>query len=313
MDANAERTRDDARAQRLWGVLAGSLVVLTWSGWITLSRQGVGSVLTIYDLAMLRFGTAALVTAPLWPTYHFSRVRWGRALIVALGCGFPYVLLSFAGLRTIGAASAGVIVNGSLPLSSALLAVVFLRRRPRPAVWLTCVVVLAADALMMGGGLSGTGALTSVRGVACLLLAALVLATYMVAMEAWRFGVRDVLVLVPLINAALLLPAWWLLLPSRLSEATLSQIALQSGYQGIVVSVLALFLITECVKRLGSLGSSLLLAWVPACTAALAWWTLGEALSGMQQLGIALCSMALVYYAASGAARPSAAVDRSRS
>jgi len=306
--------QDSARKQRLWGVLASSLVVLTWSGWITLSRQGVGSVLTIYDMAALRFGTAALVTAPLWPTYPFGRVRWGRALIVALGCGFPYVLLSFAGLRTIGAAGAGVLVNGSLPLVSALLAVVFLRRRPRPAVWVTCVVVLAADALMMGRGLTGVGALSSVRGVACLLLAALVLAAYLVAMEAWRFQARDVLVLVPLINAALLVPVWWLLLPSRLSEAPLSQIALQAGYQGIVVSVLALFLITESVKRLGSLGSSLFMAWVPACTAALAWWTLGEALSGMQLLGIALCSAALVYYAASARVRPSAStVHRSDS
>jgi drug/metabolite transporter (DMT)-like permease len=297
------RATVDAGVHRLRGALAGALVVLIWSGWITLSRHGASGALTIYDMAVLRFGTAALVTAPLWPSYDWWHVRWGRALIIALGCGFPYVLLTFAGLRTTGAAGAGVIVNGSLPMASALLAVGFLRRRPRPAVWVTCAAVLVADGLMMGGGFSFAAA-ASARGLPFLLLAAFTLAAYMVAMEAWRFSIRDVLVLVPFINAVLLLPVWWLVLPSRLGRATLSEIAIQAGYQGIIVSVLALVSITECVKRLGSLSSSLFMALVPACTAALAWWTLGEALALPQLLGIATCSIALIHYAVSAASRP---------
>lgn len=293
----------EAREHRWRGAGAGALVVLIWSGWITLSRHGVGGSLTIYDMAALRFGTAALVTAPLWPSYDWRRVRWGRALIIALGCGFPYVLLTFAGLRTTGAAGAGVIVNGSLPLASALLAVGFLRRRPRPAVWVTCAAVLGADALMMGGASSVLDSGASARGLPFLLLAAFTLAAYLVAMEAWRFSSRDVLVLVPSINAALFLPVWWLLLPSTLGSATASQILVQAGYQGIIVSVLALVAITYSVKRLGSLPSSLFMALVPACTAALAWWTLGEKLSSLSMLGIATCSAALIYYAASAAPR----------
>jgi drug/metabolite transporter (DMT)-like permease len=92
-------------------------------------------------------------------------------------------------------------------------------------------------------------------------------------------------------------------LPSLLSAASFSQIAIQAGYQGLVVSVLALVLFTECIKRLGALTSSLFMAFVPACTAALAWWLLGEALSTWQLCGIGLCSAALIYYAASARTR----------
>lgn len=288
-------------AGRLLGVLAGIVVVLIWSGWITLSRHGAAAGVTIYDMTALRFGTAALVTMPLWRRYPWRRVRLGRALVVAFGCGFPYVLLTFFGLRTIGAASAGVVVNGSLPIASALLGLSWLKRRPRRAVWITAVAVLAANACMVKGGfpsLAANGAAAAL-GLACLLGAAFVLAAYMTAVQAWRFEIADVVVLVPFINAISFLPVWWLALPSSLSTATLSQIAIQAGYQGIVVSVLALVLFTECVKRLGAIPSSLFMAFVAACTAAMAWWALGEALSSWQLGGIALCSVALVYYASS--------------
>jgi drug/metabolite transporter (DMT)-like permease len=285
------------------------VVVLIWSGWITLSRHGAAGGLSIYDMTALRFGTAALVTMPLWLGYPWRRVRWGRALVVALGCGFPYVLLTFAGLRTTGAAGAGVLVNGSLPIASALLGLVWMKRYPRRAVWVTAVAVLGASCCMLGGQVASTAGFgTSALGILCLLSAAFVLAAYMIALEAWRFGIRDVLVLVPLINAALFIPVWWLALPSLLSSASFSEIAVQAGYQGLVVSVLALVLFTECVKRLGALSSSLFMAFVPACTAALAWWLLGEALTSWQLCGIGLCSAALIYYAASARTRTEPAV-----
>jgi drug/metabolite transporter (DMT)-like permease len=67
-------------------------------------------------------------------------------------------------------------------------------------------------------------------------------------------------------------------------------------------------LFTECVKRLGAIASSLFMAFVPACTAALAWWLLGEALSPWQLAGIALCSAALLYYTASASPRLTSSV-----
>jgi drug/metabolite transporter (DMT)-like permease len=288
-------------ASRGLGVLAGVTVVLLWSGWITLSRHGAAGGLTIYDMTALRFGTAALVTLPLWRKYRWRRVRLGQALVVALGCGFPYVLLTFVGLRTFGAASAGVVVNGSLPIASALLGLAWLRRRPRRAVWVTAVAVLVANGCMIGGGLEAfaTNGTAAVLGLACLLAAALVLATYMTAVQAWGFAITDVLVLVPFINAILFVPLWWLVLPSSLATATVSQIATQAAYQGVVISVIALVLFTECMKQLGAIASSLFMAFVPACTAAMAWWLLGEALSPWQLGGTALCSVALVYYAVS--------------
>lgn len=285
--------------RQLGGVSAGVAVILIWSGWITLSRYGVGAALTVYDITALRFGSAALVTAPLWWTYPWRRVRWWRASVVALGCGFPYTLLTFLGLRSIGAAQAGVLVNGSLPVASAVLSAVWLRQRPSRGVWLTCAAVLVADLCMSDVFVRSPwlGTSGSRLGIVYLLLAAFTLATYMTAVRAWGFGVRDVLVLVPLINALSFVPIWWLALPSSVASAPLSQIAIQAGYQGIVASVLALILFTKCLETLGSVSSALCMALVPVVTASLAWLTLGERLSAWQWTGIGVCSAALVYHA----------------
>lgn len=284
-------------------------MVLIWAGWFTLSRYGARSSLTPYDITALRFGCACLVTSPLWWSYAWRRVRWGRALVVALGCGFPYTLLVFHGLRTTGAAEGGVWVNGSLPALSALLSVVWLRERPARHIWLTCLVVLVGNLCVSGLG-SSEAPWGPEHGLAILTLtlAAGVLAVYMAAVRAWNFGSRDVLVLVPLLNTLCFVPVWWFLLPSSLGSATSSDIWLQTLYQGVLVSVLGLVLFTICIKSLGSVASALFVALVPAVTALLAALILGETLSPWQMAGIVLCSAALIQHALGRRVAPSAIV-----
>lgn len=280
------------------GALAGVLMVVICAGWFTLSRHGARSSLTPYDITALRFGSACVVTSPLWWSYPWRRVRWGRALVVALGCGFPYTLLAFHGLRITGAAEGGVWVNGSLPALSALLSVVWLRERPARHLWLTCLLVLAGNLFVSGYGSSAAprGG-EHVLAIAQLMLAAAVLAVYMAAVRAWKLGLRDVLVLVPLLNSVCFLPLWWFVLPSSLGSASASDIWVQTLYQGVLVSVLGLVFFTDCIKSLGSVASALFMACVPAVTALTALLTLGEALSPWQLAGIGLCSAALIQHA----------------
>ena len=67
-------------------------------------------------------------------------------------------------------------------------------------------------------------------------------------------------------------------------------------YQGVVVSIVALLLITYAVSKLGSGTMSVFLSYVPAVTAILAFIFLHESLSLQEQLGIVLCSIGLTVY-----------------
>jgi len=109
--------------------IAAVIVVCIWSGWITLSRMGVQTALTPYDITLLRFGTAALITLPFSLRYDWRAVKWNQILLVALGCGFLYTMFSFIGLKTIKATNAGVLVNGMLPVIGLFLPCIGLKKK----------------------------------------------------------------------------------------------------------------------------------------------------------------------------------------
>lgn len=281
-------------ASNIKAYIAAIIVVCIWSGWITLSRMGVQSALTPYDLTLLRFGTAALITLPFSLTYNWRSVKWGQILLVALGCGFPYTMFSFIGLKTIKAANAGVLVNGMLPVVGLFFTLYWFKEKVSFIKYLAIFILLAANVMMMN--IFGTFSSANIPGICSLISAAVVFSTYMAATKRWGYGMKDVIAFVPLVNAVLFFPAW-LCFPSSILITPLSDVLVQVAYQGILVSVAALMLITYSVSKLGSGTMSVFLSYVPAVTAVLAFLFLHESLSIPEQLGIALCSIGLIVYA----------------
>lgn len=269
------------------------LVVCIWSGWITLSRLGVQTILTPYDITLLRFGTAAVVTLPFSIQYNWKKAKWNQVILVALGCGFPYTMFSFIGLKTIKAANTGVLVNGMLPVIGLLFTVLWFKEKVSGIKYLAIAILLIANLIMMD--LSNSFSATHLLGIASLLAAALVFSTYMAATKKWGYGMKDVIAFVPIVNTVLFLPLWFMF-PSHINEAPLRDVLIQVAYQGVLVSVLALVLITYSVSKLGSGTMSVFLSYVPAVTAVLAFIFLGEILTLQEQVGIALCSIGLVVY-----------------
>lgn len=275
------------------GLLAGLSVVLIWSGWIVFSRSGLQHQLTASDITLLRFGTAALVTLPLALRYKWSSVSFSRALVIALGCGFPYTMLSFWGMDLNAAANAGVIVNGSLPIIAAVMSVLWLKAKVSNALWVVIVAMIISNSLLFIGAVDDWQ--VDIFGLILLFSAAVLLSIYMIAIKHWTVDLSDIIVWVPSINAVLFLPIW-LIMPSNLMEAKPSDIAFQMAYQGIVVSLLALLLFSFSVKRLGVVNSSLFMAFVPVVTAMLSVPILKEFPEPIQWFGIVLCTLVLAWY-----------------
>jgi len=273
--------------------LAAVIVVCIWSGWITLSRMGMKTALTPYDLTLLRFGTAALITLPFSLRYDWRAVKWNQILLVALGCGFPYTMLSFIGLKTIKAANAGVLVNGMLPVIGLFFTLYWFKEKVSLIKYLAIGILLIANLLMMN--IFGSFSESHIFGICSLISAAIVFSTYMAATKRWGYGMKDVIAFVPLVNAVLFVPIW-LCFPSSILTTPLSDVLIQVAYQGILVSILALVLITYAVSKLGSGTMSIFLSYVPVVTAVLAFLFLKESLSIPELIGIALCSVGLIVY-----------------
>ncbi len=282
-------------SRQLWPVLSGLAVALIWAGWITISRWGIQQNLTAADITLLRFGTAAVVTIPLLFYVDWKAVSLWRVVLVGLGCGFPYTMLSFYGLTSIPAANAGVLVNGLLPIISVVLGWFWLKEAPLKSRWLGLGIIVAANVCMLAVGL--TKASLTVDWL-FLVAAALVLSFYMTAVRVWQVPLLTIMVAVPWVNSLLFLPIWFFS-ESHFEQASMAEILIQLGYQGILVSVCGLWLISFCVKRLGPVTGSVIMGLVPAITAVLGVIVLSETLQLLEWVGVISCTVGLIHFAKS--------------
>lgn len=273
--------------------IGASLIVFVWSGWIIISRAGVQTNLTPADITALRFGTGALCALPFSLRYNWKKLNLWKAVIVSLGCGFPYTMLSFYGLQVIKAGNAGAIVNGLLPVFGAVLAYLILGESSSRKKIFAIAIILLADMLIIGNP-SNLG--EEWIGWVMLITASLVFSSYMFLGKRWGFGAMDVLAFLPLINIALFLP-YWLFSDSGMPESSFSDILMQSLYQGALVSVIALILTFYAIQHIGAMTLSIFFSFVPLVTAVLAWLILGEPLTTTEVLAIGLCTAGLFLYA----------------
>lgn len=272
--------------------LACMLIVCIWSGWITISRYGVHSSLQPADITLLRYLTALIFVSPLILQHRWSKFSLHQYLLVGLGIGFPYTMVSFYGLHEVKAAHAGVLVNGMLPIFGAIAAWFILSQTISRTRYLGVGVIFIANVIMAG---TSTFSAAHIGGIILLLLAAVIYTIHMVCIKLWHFEWRDVLVTVPVVNVSLFIPLWFIF-PTNLFHAETIDILSQALYQGVLVNIVALICSTFAIKHLGTISVSIYMSIVPVSTALLAWIILGETLNSFEGAGIAGCSIGLFIY-----------------
>jgi drug/metabolite transporter (DMT)-like permease len=111
------------------GALYGLLAVCIWAAFIVVSRLGVRTSLTPWDVAAIRFAVAGVLLLPylLRRGLALDRLGWPGFAAIAVGCGAPMVLLVNAGLLFAPASHGGALFPGVMPLMVAILAAVILK------------------------------------------------------------------------------------------------------------------------------------------------------------------------------------------
>src|SRR5262245_9892119 len=77
------------------GAIYGLAAICIWAGFIVVSRLGVKTSVTPWDVAAIRFGVAGSLLLPylLRRGLAFDRLSWTGIAAVVMGCGAPMVLL----------------------------------------------------------------------------------------------------------------------------------------------------------------------------------------------------------------------------
>ena len=271
------------------GFLAAATVITCWTGFNIVSRLGGKSALTPFDMAALRFAVSGFFMLPVYIAVK-NALPLPRLLAIASVGGLFYALCAYSGFVFAPAAHAGIIVNGGVPLGTALLAWVWLKDRPSPRAFLA-LGLAAIGVLILGfNSLGAPHAENSMEwaGDLCFVAASLLWACYGLLVRIWHVRPIDAVSGIAVASACIYLPIYALLLPKGLAAASLNDILLQAVYQGVIAALVAAFSYAYATLSLGSGVASLMLAIVPGTSALLAVPLLGEASTEVTAWGVIL-------------------------
>jgi len=288
-------TGTDNRAMRFspraTGLLAAAVTVTLWTGFIVIARASVQRTLTPFDIALLRILGASLVLLPWgWWLVRRRKAALGAAAppsslagisplplrttaLLGVFGGLLYALFAYAGFFHAPATHAAVLMPGSLPLWTALLAAVLLRDRITPLRAAGLALIVAGDLLV--GGRSLLGAYTGGdvwKGDLMFMLAAASWASYSVLARRYAVDAVQATIAITAFACAVYLPSYALLvklgvLTSHLALAPWGEIAFQMAFHGGGSVAISGITFTRMVQHFGPVRSTMITAVVPGLSA----------------------------------------------
>jgi len=276
-----------------FGLLCALMIAGLWSGFIVVSRMGALSPLSIYDMAALRFSFAAALLLPATWLWWPWRLNIWQIFVLAAGTGVPYALLAYAGFLFAPVSHGGVFINGTLPIFTTIISIIWLGLRPTRLAYAAIAIILLGCALTAFAK-DGLGQSDSWIGDLFFCAAAFIMAVYMPATKAWKLSIKELLALVPFTNAIIYLPIWYFFLESNLEAAALDDILLQMIYQGLGPSILGLVFFFLAIKHLGPTPTAAVLALVPSFAAIAGIPLLGDIPHMFEWIGMGLVTLGIL-------------------
>ena len=298
---------------RAVGIAAAVVTVAIWTGFIVIGRASAGMTLLPFDLALLRIAGASVVLLP-WGWWlarrqggssslgGFSPLPLRPTVTAGVFGGLVYAILCYAGFFFAPAAHASVLMPGSLPLWTALLAAALLGERIPAARALGLACILAGGLLVGGAGLLAALAGGGEVWKGDLIFIGASFCWSMYGVLARRFGLDPVRATIAISVFALLayLPTFALLvatgvLPTRLGAAPWGEIVFQMLFQGVGSVVISGITFVQMVRAFGPVKSTMITALVPGLSALGAVIFLGEPLGWNLLAGLALVTAGILF------------------
>jgi len=310
------------------GWTAAVVTVLIWTSFIVIARASAdparGGVLNPFDIVYARLCGAGLFLLPLglWLNWR-DRIRWveqGMAQTRVFGSlgglsplplqqtvqaglfgGLLYAVLAYNGFVFAPAAHASVLMPGSLPLWTALLAIALLGERMTATRALGLTLIVGGDLLVGGSSLlhafDGSGVW---RGDVLFMLASFVWSVYSVLVRRWGLDAVRATVAITAFTFVVYVPAYTVLVllhwvPGRVFTAPWQDVLFQMVFQGVGSVVISGITFTKMIQYFGPVRSTMITALVPGMSAIAAAVFLGEPLPWNLLAGLALVTLGIVF------------------
>ncbi|MBX3656586.1 MAG: DMT family transporter [Ramlibacter sp.] len=308
---------------RAVGLAAAVVTVTIWTSFIVIARASAQRTLGPFDLAFARILGAGLVLLP-WGWWlvrsgrlpgwlGLSPLPWRLTALTGLFGGLLYALLAYAGFFYAPAAHASVLMPGSLPLWTTVLAALILHDRITPLRAAGLALIVAGDVLVGGASLlHAFGGGDVWRGDLLFMSAALCWSVYGVLARRHGLGPVQATIAITVFAFVAYVPAYAVLaatgaVPSRLAVAPWGELLFQVVFQGVGSVVISGITFTTMIRHFGPVRSTMITALVPGLSALGAVVFLGEPLYWNLLAGLGLVTAGILFGVR--AARPAIAPE----
>jgi drug/metabolite transporter (DMT)-like permease len=308
------------------GRLAALVTVIIWTAFIVVARASAdpsrAPTLTPFDIVFARLLGAGMVMLPLgwWLTQtqrvvqreagqlHSAGSLWGFSplplritLLTGLFGGILYGLFAYSGFVFAPAAHASVLLPGSLPLWTTLLAVYVLGERISGSRVIGLLCIVAGDLLVGGASLlhafDGSGVW---RGDVLFMLGAFTWSCYSVLVRKHSLPAVHATTAITVFAFFAYVPVYAALVWSgavagHVFTAPFHDVLLQMLMQGVLSVVVSGISFNMMIRTFGPVRSTMLTAVVPGLSALSAALLLGEPLPWNVLCGLALVTLGIVF------------------
>lgn len=311
---------------RTVGLASAVITVTIWTAFIVIARASAGGTLSPFDIALARILGASAVLLPLgWWLVQRDRAASQNpvsslfglsplSLRVTASCGvfggLAYAALAYSGFFFAPAVHASVLMPGSLPLWTTLLAALILRDRITPKRALGLAFIVVGDLLVGGASLLQAFEGGDVwKGDVLFMTAAACWSTYSVLVRRYALDAVRATVSVTVFALMTYVPAYALLLglgvlSSQLGAAPWGEVLFQVLFQGIGSVVISGVTFNQMIRYFGPVRSTMITALVPGLSALGAVIFLGESLYWNLLAGLLLVTTGILFGIQKSAPKP---------
>jgi len=280
------------------GIIFGGSSALIWGAWPVVTALGVDANLTPYQLVMFRIFIAGPLLLPWALKGQHNLKEWGKVTILALCAGAPYSFIASSGFQYTSATHGGVIIPGTVMLTSLLVSHFLLGDRLNKYRMFGAAGIMLGLALLAIGTPQIAGEPSSLKGDLLFVLAGLLWASYTLLLRVWPMDPIVVTARVTFISLVGLIVIQPFTPATDFSQIPNSMLAMQAVWQGVVSAIIAIMLFNKGVAIMGPAKAAVLNAIIPVVSTFLAFLILSETPTVVEALGLGaiLCGIAVAMF-----------------
>ena len=266
------------------GYIYGLLASIIWGSWMTLTRLGFKSSLTVDDITFIRLAVGAIIILPILIKKGFMPKGLFNTLAIALSGGLIFIVSFNIGLKH-NEVVYGAITPVLVPFFVATLNYIFYKKTIKPKQLFGIFLSILGIIILLQNSYS----VLNDKWYLFFILAALSWAIYTILLPLAKLDIFHLAALVIFWSAIIYIPYYIFVVDTKnIFNANINDILVQVIMQGVMVGIVALVFYNKATILLGSLRASIFPILMPIIGIITSAIILSETISLLQGIVISL-------------------------